>query len=82
MIEGLHRAVRLRSGGDAFLQVRRHEIPLLAPDSDEVIAPGEVINVELPPYDFEVGGFNVEDTVVVGEVGTRLLTSRTATPER
>ncbi len=55
--------------------VSRYEIPLIAPEPDEPIGVGEVVNVEVPLYDFEQGGFNIEDTVVVKPEGPVVLTS-------
>jgi Xaa-Pro aminopeptidase len=53
--------------------VHRYEAPLIAPVPNERIGVGEVLNVEVPFYDFVQGGFNVEDTVVVGHDGVRVL---------
>lgn len=53
--------------------VHRYEAPLIAPEPDERIGAGEVLNIEVPFYDFEQGGFNVEDTVVVRHDGARIL---------
>jgi len=55
--------------------VQRYEKPMVAPAPDEPFVAGEVVNVEVPYYEFGFGGFNVEDTVVIEEQGPRLLTS-------
>lgn len=45
------------------------EWPYIAPDSDIIFKPGMVFSVELPYYNPNIGGFNIEDTIVITENG-------------
>jgi len=52
-----------------------YEPPSINPDSDIILEPGMVINVEPPYYELGLGGFQVEDTIVVTDNGFRYLTT-------
>ncbi|HHX26894.1 MAG TPA: aminopeptidase P family protein [Firmicutes bacterium] len=52
-----------------------HEEPILRAGNDMIIEPGMVLCVEVGKYVPEVGGFQVEDTVVVTESGIEVLSS-------
>jgi Xaa-Pro aminopeptidase len=54
--------------------VSRYEVPLIADEPDATLLSGEMINIEVPLYDFRVGGLNVEDTIWALDEGPRLLT--------
>lgn len=47
--------------------------PFIAPGDHTIVEPGMVFSVELPLYVQGLGGFNIEDTVVVTEQGYELL---------
>jgi Xaa-Pro aminopeptidase len=50
-----------------------YEPPLLAPDNEDVIEEGSVINIETPYYEFGLGALHVEDPYVVGANGNHEL---------
>ena len=52
-----------------------YEPPSINPASDIILEEGMVFNVEPPYYELGLGGFQVEDTVVVTDKGFRFLTS-------
>jgi Xaa-Pro aminopeptidase len=52
-----------------------HEAPRLAPESDSVLAAGNVVTVEPGIYLSGLGGIRIEDLVVVGEGGPEVLTT-------
>jgi Xaa-Pro aminopeptidase len=52
-----------------------HEPPTLSPDSEDVLAAGNVVTVEPGVYLVGYGGIRIEDTVLVGESGGKKLTS-------
>ncbi len=52
-----------------------YEPPSINPDSDIILEAGMVINVEPPYYELGLGGFQVEDTIVVTDDGFRYLTT-------
>jgi Xaa-Pro aminopeptidase len=52
-----------------------HEAPRLAPESGDVLEPGNVVTIEPGIYLPGVGGVRIEDLAVVREDGVRLLTS-------
>lgn len=56
-----------------------HEAPSLAPQSDEVLEPGNVVTIEPGLYYPDIGGVRIEDTVVVTKDGHLNVTDH---PER
>ncbi|MEV2275925.1 Xaa-Pro peptidase family protein [Nocardiopsis sp. NPDC049922] len=48
---------------------------LIAPDNDDVIEEGTVVNIETPYYEFGFGAVQVEDPFVVRAAGNELLTT-------
>lgn len=52
-----------------------YEPPSINPTSDIILEEGMVFNVEPPYYELGLGGFQVEDTVVVTDKGFRFLTT-------
>jgi Xaa-Pro dipeptidase len=51
-----------------------YETPLLAPGQDTVLEEEMVLNVEAPYYEVGFGALHVEDPIVVGKSGGKLLT--------
>ncbi|MCC8024520.1 MAG: Xaa-Pro peptidase family protein [Clostridium sp.] len=45
------------------------EWPYVSPGSREVFQPGMVLSIELPYYNPNLGGFNIEDTIVITDTG-------------
>jgi Xaa-Pro aminopeptidase len=54
--------------------LRPYDPPLIAPQNDDLLEVGMVINIETPYYELGMGGLQVEDTVIVTEDGYRRLT--------
>lgn len=52
-----------------------YEPPIITPTTDIILEVGMVFNIEPPYYELGLGGFQVEDTVVVTDKGFRLLTT-------
>jgi Xaa-Pro aminopeptidase len=52
-----------------------HEAPVLRPESDDVLAPGNVVTVEPGIYLSGIAGIRIEDLVVVTDGGAEVLTS-------
>ena len=50
------------------------EEPFLSPTSTETIQPGMTLAVEIPFYDKQIGGFNIEDNVYITETGPEIMT--------
>ena len=51
------------------------EEPFIAPESDWKIEKGMTLAVEIPFYSAELGGFNIEDVVFIGERGVEVFSS-------
>lgn len=49
--------------------INDHEYPDIRPNSEIILKPGMVMAIEVPLYDINLGGFSVEDTIVVTEDG-------------
>jgi Xaa-Pro aminopeptidase len=62
-----------RTGHSLGLEI--HELPSISPDDHTVLEPGMVLTVEPGIYDFAIGAFRVEDTLVVTETGYEYLTT-------
>lgn len=45
------------------------EWPYISPSSEIIFEPGMVFSVEFPYYNPHIGGFNIEDTIVITETG-------------
>lgn len=52
-----------------------YDIPLIGPKDRTPLAPGMVLEIETPYYEFGWGGIQVEDTVLVTEGGHEILTT-------
>lgn len=52
-----------------------YELPIITPTTNIILEAGMVFNIEPPYYELGLGGFQVEDTVVVTDNGFRLLTT-------
>ena len=55
--------------------IETYDMPVLTPDNDTIIEEGMVFCVETPYNEFGLGGFQVEDTMVVRKNGVELLSS-------
>ena len=55
--------------------VETYDPPLLSPNDDTVLEANMVLDIEPPIYILGLGAFHVEDTFVITEDGTQLLTS-------
>ena len=55
--------------------VETYDPPLLSPNDDTVLEANMVLDIEPPYYVLGLGAFHVEDTFVITEDGTQLLTS-------
>ncbi|MEM1574117.1 MAG: Xaa-Pro peptidase family protein [Candidatus Methanomethylicaceae archaeon] len=49
--------------------INDHEYPDIRPNSEIILKPGMVMAIEVPLYDINLGGFSVEDTVVIKKDG-------------
>ena len=61
-----------RTGHSLGLEI--HELPSISPDDHTVLEPGMVLTVEPGIYDFNIGAFRIEDTLIVTEKGYEYLT--------
>jgi Xaa-Pro aminopeptidase len=55
--------------------LQTYDRPVLTPDNDATIEEGMVIDIEIPYYVVGLGGFHVEDTLLVTASGSELLTT-------
>ena len=53
--------------------IEPHETPRICPDEKRDLQEGMVINIEMPYYIVGLGGFNIEDTILVLEDGGKVL---------
>jgi len=53
--------------------INDHEYPDIRPKSEIILKPGMVMAIEAPLYDINLGGFSVEDTVVITKEGYEYL---------
>ncbi|GAC43745.1 M24 family metallopeptidase [Paenibacillus popilliae] len=51
-----------------------YELPVLAPNSEDVIEAGMVLSIETPYYEFGLGALHTEDPIVVAMNGNEILT--------
>jgi Xaa-Pro aminopeptidase len=61
-----------RTGHSLGLEV--HELPSISPDDHTILEPGMVLTIEPGIYDFSIGAFRIEDTIVVTGKGFDYLT--------
>ena len=54
--------------------VEYYDLPILTPSTDIPLEAGMIFEVETPYYEFGFGGAFIEDTVVVGEHGSTIIT--------
>lgn len=66
--KGLHAYSRGHVGHSIGMDDQTEEPPFIGPN-DSVLQPGMVLCLELPFYPPDVGGFNIEDMVLVTEAG-------------
>jgi Xaa-Pro dipeptidase len=62
-----------RTGHSLGLEV--HELPSVSADDHTILEPGMVLTIEPGIYDFSIGAFRIEDTIVVTEKGFDYLTN-------
>jgi Xaa-Pro aminopeptidase len=62
-----------RTGHSLGLEV--HELPSISPDDHTILEPGMVLTIEPGIYDFTIGAFRIEDTIVVTGQGFDYLTN-------
>lgn len=53
------------------------EAPFINPSTDRLLEPGMILAMEVPCYIRDVGGFNIEDMVLITETGCEVLTPKT-----
>jgi Xaa-Pro aminopeptidase len=61
-----------RTGHSLGLEI--HELPSISPDDHTILETGMVLTIEPGIYDFSIGAFRIEDTLVVSEIGYEYLT--------
>ena len=53
-----------------------YELPILAPNSEDIVQEGMVLSVETPYYEFGLGALHIEDPVLISEKGNTVLTRK------
>ena len=71
---GLPNYSRGHFGHSIGMDDQTEEPPFIGPN-DSVLEPGMVMCLELPYYPADVGGFNIEDMILVTESGHEVLTT-------
>ena len=73
----LHCYERGHTGHSISLGPSTTEEPVISASNTRLLEPGMILCVEVPFYIREVGGFNIEDMVLVTDTGYEVLTYRT-----
>ena len=60
------------------LGVGQHEFPVLTPFAPEIYEPGMIFMLEPLGIDRQVGGFSIEDMILITEKGPKVLSDESA----